>query len=109
MEKNHLEEIGEDRDLTVKGNEAKEVGKDLSLTVKGNVDEAFKKDHTEETTKNYTLKAMEVTIEAKSKIELKVGGSTITMNPGQIELNAPKISVSGSAMVQVQGGLVKIN
>jgi type VI secretion system secreted protein VgrG len=109
VEKNHLEEIGEDRDLTVKGNEAKEVGKDLSLTVKGNVDEAFKKDHTEETTKNYTLKAKEVTIEAKSKIELKVGGSTITMNPGQIELNAPKISVSGSAMVQVQGGLVKIN
>jgi type VI secretion system secreted protein VgrG len=109
VEKNHLEEIGEDRDLTVKGNEAKEVGKDLSLTVKGNVDEAFKKNHTEETTKNYTLQATKVTIEAKSKIELKVGGSTITMDPGQIELNAPKISISGSAMVQVQGGLVKIN
>jgi type VI secretion system secreted protein VgrG len=107
--KNHSEEIGEDRDLTVKGNEAKEVGKDLSLTVKGNVDEAFEMDHTEETTNNYTLKAMEVTIEAKSKIELKVGGSSITMDPGQIELKAPKVSINGSAMTEVKGGIVKIN
>jgi len=109
VDQNHLEEIGEDRNLTVKGNEAKEVDKDLSLTVQGNVCEAFKMDHTEKTTKNYTLEAMQVTIEAKSKIELKVGGSTITMDPAQIELKAPTISVKGSAMVQVQGGIVKIN
>lgn len=107
--KSHSEEIGEDRDLTVKGNEDKEVGKDLILTVKGNVTETFKMDHTEETTKNYTLKAMQVTIEAKTKIELKVGGSTISMNPGQIEIKAPQVSVNGSAMTEVKGGIVKIN
>jgi type VI secretion system secreted protein VgrG len=109
VEKNHLEEIGEDRNLTVKGKEDKEVQKNLTLTVKGNVDETFKKDHNEETTKNYALKAMQVTIEAKSKIELKVGGSTITMDPAQIELKGIKISVNGSAMTEVKGLMVKIN
>jgi len=107
--KSHFEEIGEDRNLTVKGEEDKEVQKDLTLTVKGNVEEIFKKDHNEDTTKNYTLKAKEVTIEAKSKIELKVGGSTITMDTGQIEIKAPKISINGSAMTEVKGTMVKIN
>ena len=109
VEKNHLEEIGQDRNLTVKGKEDKEVQKDLILTVKGNVKETFKKDHTEDTTKNYTLKAMEVTIEAIKKIELKVGGSTISMGPAQIELKAPKVSVNGSAMTEVKGTMVKVN
>ena len=107
--KSHFEEIGEDRNLTVKGEEDKEVQKDLTLTVKGNVEEIFKKDHTEETTDNYTLKADKVTIEGKSKIELKVGGSTITLDKAQIELKAPKISINGSAMTEVKGGIVKIN
>jgi type VI secretion system secreted protein VgrG len=107
--KSHFEEIGEDRDLTVKGEEDKEVQKDLTLTVKGNVDETFKKNHTEETTDNYTLKADKVTIEAKTKIELKVGGSTITLEMAQIEIKAPKISINGSAMTEVKGGIVKIN
>ncbi len=107
--KSHFEEIGEDRDLTVKGEEDKEVQKDLTLTVKGNVDETFKKNHTEETTDNYTLKADKVTIEAKTKIELKVGGSTITLEKAQIEIKAPKISINGSTMTEVKGGMVKIN
>jgi len=107
--KSHFEEIGEDRNLTVKGEEDKEVQKDLTLTVKGNVEEIFKKDHTEETTDNYTLKADKVTIVGKSKIELKVGGSTITLDSAQIELKAPKISINGSAMTEVKGGIVKIN
>ncbi len=109
VDADHKEEIGEERHLTVKGKEDKEVQKDLLLTVKGKVEEKFEKDHTEDTKNNYTLKATQVTIEAKSKIELKVGGSTITMDPAQIELKAPTVSLNGSAMVKVQGGLVKIN
>ncbi|UCG49073.1 MAG: type VI secretion system tip protein VgrG [Phycisphaerales bacterium] len=94
VDKNHLEEIGEDRNLTVKGKEAKQVDKNLSLTVKGNVEEAFKGDHTEETSKNYTLTAQQVTIEGKSKIELKVGGSKISMDSGQIEIKAPMVKIN---------------
>jgi type VI secretion system secreted protein VgrG len=117
VEGNHLEEVVKDRNLTVKGKEDKKVQEDLSLTVQGKVEEEFQKDHSEKTTNKYSLKAMEVTIEADSKIELKVGGASITMQPGQIEVKAPKVSVSGDAqaevkggaMVQIQGGIVKIN
>ncbi len=117
IEGNHLEEIGKDRNLTVKGQEAKEVTQDLSLTVHGKVDEDFKADHTEKTTGKYSLKASEVTIEADSKIELKVGGATITLEAAKVEVKGPQVSVSGDsqaelkggAMVQIQGGLVKIN
>jgi len=94
VDKSHFEEIGEDRNLAVKGKEDKEVQKDLCLTVKGNVEETFEKDHTEETTKNYTLKAKEVTIEGESKIELKVGGSTIKMDSGQIEIKGTMVKIN---------------
>jgi type VI secretion system secreted protein VgrG len=94
VDKSHFEEIGEDRNLAVKGKEDKEVQKDLCLTVKGNVEETFEKDHTEETTKNYTLKAKEVTIEGDSKIELKVGGSTIKMDSSQIEIKASMVKIN---------------
>lgn len=122
---NHLEEIGGDRNLSVKGKEAKEVSGNLSLTVGGNVTEDFKGNHNEDTANNYTLKATKVTIEASSKIELKVGGSSVTiepakielktggasvsMNPGVIEVKAPKADLSGDAMVMIKGGIVKIN
>jgi type VI secretion system secreted protein VgrG len=109
VDKNHLEEIGEDRNLIVKGKEAKQVDKNLSLTVKGNVEEAFNGNHTEETARKYTLTAQQVTIEGKSKIELKVGSSTITIDPAQIEIKAPRISINGSAMTEVKGAIVKIN
>jgi type VI secretion system secreted protein VgrG len=86
VDKSHFEEIGEDRNLTVKGKEDKEVKKDLKLTVKGKADE--------EITKNYTLTAKEVTIEGKSKIELKVGGSTIKMDSGQIEIKSSMVKIN---------------
>ena len=58
------------------------------------------------------------------KIVLKVGASTITMDPGSIKLESPQISVSakatldaqspmtsvkGNGLLTLQGGLVKIN
>ena len=113
----HFEEIAKARNLTVKGEEAKEVKGDLSLTVHGKVDEDFKQDHTEKTAGKYSLKASEVSIEADSKIELKVGGSTITIESSKIAVKGAVVSVSadgkaeinGGGMLQLQGGLVKIN
>lgn len=91
---NHLEQIHADRDLTVTGKEDKEVGGEQILTVKGDVTETFKGNHNETTTLNYKLKALKITIEADTMIELKVGGSSITLDPAMIKLN---------------GGIIKIN
>jgi len=91
---NHVEQIQADRDLTVTGKEDKEIGGEQILTVKGDVAETFKGNHDETTTLNYKLKALKITIEADTMIELKVGGSIITLDPAMIKLN---------------GGIIKIN
>jgi type VI secretion system secreted protein VgrG len=85
------------------------------------------KDRTAEIkTGNDSLKvsAGERTVEAAKKITLKVGGSTITIEPAKISLSSPEISitgnakvaatapmteVSGSATLMLSGGIVKIN
>lgn len=75
---------------------------------------------------DHTLKmsAGQSTTDAAQKITLKVGGSTVVVEPAkitlksvqieikgqaQIKLSAPMVDISGSAMVKVQGGIVKIN
>jgi type VI secretion system secreted protein VgrG len=85
------------------------------------------KDRTAEIkTGNDSLKitAGERTVEAATKITLKVGGSTITIEPAKISLSSPEIAitgnakvaasapmteVSGSATLMLSGGIVKIN
>ena len=125
VDADHKEEIGKDRHLKVKGLEAKEVGKSLSLTVKGDVAEVFKKNHSEQTTKNYYLKAQNIVIEGMQNITLNVGGSYIAIEQtgieiktsGQIKIQgtttdvkgSAKTSVSGGGMTEVKGGIVKIN
>ena len=125
VDSDHMEEIGKDRHLKVKGKEAKEIGKSLSLTVKGDVAEVFKKNHSEQTTKNYYLKAQNIVIEGMQNITLSVGGSYIAIEPAGIEIKtsgqlkiegtttdvkgSAKTSVSAGAMVEVKGAIVKIN
>jgi type VI secretion system secreted protein VgrG len=85
------------------------------------------KDRTAEIkTGNDSLKvsAGERTVEAAKKITLKVGGSTIVIEPAKISLSSPEISiqgnakvaataptteVSGSGMLTLSGAIVKIN
>lgn len=125
VDADHKEEIGKDRHLKVKGLEAKEVGKSLSLTVKGDVAEAFKANHSEQTTKDYYLKAKNIVIEGMQNITLSVGSSYIAIEStgievktsGQIKIEgtttdvkgSTKTSVSGGVMTEVKGAIVKIN
>jgi type VI secretion system secreted protein VgrG len=70
------------------------------------------------------ITAGKCTIEAGTSIELKVGGSSIKIEPAKITLKsaeidvtgdakvaiaAPMIDVNGSGMTKVQGGIVKVN
>ncbi len=117
VDADHKEKIGKDRHLTVKGKEAKQVDGSLSLTVKGDVIEVFKSNHSEQTTSDYYLKGKNVVIEAMQNITLSVGGSHIAIesagieivSSGQIKIEGTKIGISGSAMTEVKGGIVKIN
>jgi type VI secretion system secreted protein VgrG len=125
VDADHKEKIGKDRHLEVKGKEAKKVGGSLSLTVKGEVIEVFKAGHSEQTTKDYYLKAQNVVIEGLQNITLSVGGSYIAIESGTIEINTAgqlkidgtqvqvngkaQTSIQGGAMTEVKGGIVKIN
>jgi type VI secretion system secreted protein VgrG len=125
VDADHKEKIGKDRHLEVKGKEAKQVGGSLSLTVKGEVIEVFKAGHSEQTTKDYYLKAQNVVIEGLQNITLSVGGSYIAIESGTIEINTAgqlkidgtqvqvngkaQTSIQGGAMTEVKGGIVKIN
>jgi type VI secretion system secreted protein VgrG len=125
VEADHKEEIGKDRHLNVKGKEAKEITDSMSLTVKGDVIEVFKANHSEQTTKDYYLKAQNVVIEGLQNITLSVGGSYIAIETAAIEIKtsgqlkiegatvdvkgSAKTSIEGGAMTEVKGGIVKIN
>ena len=50
-----------------------------------------------------------VTIDGKTAITLQCGSSTISMTPASITISAPTVTVNGSAMASVIGGVVKIN
>jgi len=79
--------------------------------------EIFKANHSEQVTKDYYLKGQNIVIEATQNITLSVGGSYIAIEPGSIEIKTSgdikiegtKVSVSGSAMTEIKGGIVKIN
>lgn len=48
-------------------------------------------------------------IEAGTSIELKVGASSLLIEPGKISLKAPEIDVCAAALAKITGALVKIN
>jgi type VI secretion system secreted protein VgrG len=87
-------EIGNNRSVTIKSNDTLKVGGDQSV----------KADKT-------------IVVEATTSIELKVGSSSIKIEPARITIKAPEIALQADAnleakagaMVTIQGSLVKIN
>jgi type VI secretion system secreted protein VgrG len=86
------------------GSQKIEIWKDRSAEVKtGN-------DSTKVTKGNHSVK-VDVgtsTIEAAQKITLKVGASTITIEPAQISISSPNISVDGKAKVAATAPMTDI-
>ena len=50
-----------------------------------------------------------VTISSDSQVVIQVGGSSITVTPGGIEVSAPTITSSASGPHSITGAIVKIN
>lgn len=55
------------------------------------------------------VNAGELLLKAATKITLQVGGSKIEMTPAMIKVESTMVQVSGSAMLELKGGLVRIN
>jgi len=131
--KNHYEQINQTRSLTVKGEDIVTVVGKKSVDVTGDVAEEFRSDHSEQVTKDYYLKAGNISIEAESNLTLYVGDSYISIEAsgikistqGQIqvesdgpmslqssataELKSPNTTVKGDGTAVIKGGVVQIN
>jgi len=53
--------------------------------------------------------ALQLSMESGQEILLKVGGSSISIKDGTIDLKTTNITINGSAVVDVVGGLIKLN
>jgi type VI secretion system secreted protein VgrG len=121
----HTEKIGKDRTLKIEGKEAKAVDGTLSLIVQEDVTEDFKANHSEDTTQTYKLNADTILIEGKTKVTIKVGGSSIAITATGIEIKTDGMltiqagatlemksmatTVKADTMLTLQGAMVMIN
>ncbi len=129
----HIEEIEKSRELTVKGEEKKNVKGKLSLTVSGDGVEVYEKNLQKEISQKMSIKTKTAVIQADTNITLSVADSSITIEPGSIEIKTGgtikidgsmvEIKAKGNAKVEgmgmtdisssgitsIKGSLVKIN
>jgi type VI secretion system secreted protein VgrG len=103
---------GDDKLTLEQGSRTDEINKDRSVTIKTGND-TLKINAGSRTTDikvDDSLKASgKITVEATTSIELKVGGSSIKIEPAKITISSAEIDVQGSATVKIQGGEVQIN
>jgi type VI secretion system secreted protein VgrG len=123
-----------DLEVTILNDETHEIGNDSTRVIKGNRTDSIEKgqDITVTGARSVTVQSKEtktvtdvLSVTSQTKIELKVGGSSITIDMMGIKITAPKIEIAASlqletngsmmakhtsgGVVQIQGPLVTIN
>lgn len=107
---NHDESIAKNMSLNVGDNQYIKIGKNMTLEVGKNLDETVAGAHTEEVTKDYSLKAKTITLQANDQITFKTGSAKIIMKKnGDIQISGKNINVKGSGNVVLKGSKVTAN
>lgn len=104
--------VGNDRQKTIQGNERITVVKDRTAEVQGDERFLVQGDRNERVNggKGYALNVVNhLSINADKSLKLTVGDSSIEMLPDKITLASKTIHVLGKSLVNINGGLVKIN
>lgn len=91
------ETIGQNAKQVVKGNKTMNVDRNYEGTTQGNLTESVKGTFKSDVTGS-------VTITSLAKIELKVGGNSLTIDQSGITLNGIMIKTQASAMAEHKGG-----
>jgi len=100
----------------VLGNDTLNVRGDRKVDVTGNLKHIVLKDYDVATKNNYKVNADKILLEANSKIEFKVGKSSLIIDENSISIDSDKINIkgksvdiSGSSLVDIKGALININ
>jgi len=103
-DKNHLESIGGDRNLTVSGDDKVKVSGVSSTQVGGNVSLKFSAACYQEVAQQLYVKADTIILEAATNITIKVGGSTIAMDSSGITVACDQFEADGQTSVKLTAG-----
>lgn len=107
---NHTENIGKNKTLDVGENHTESVGKNMTIAVGKDLRETVDGKYTENVTKEYSLKAKSINMQADDEIVLQTGSASITMKKnGDITIKGNNITVNGSGNVVIKGSKVTTN
>jgi type VI secretion system secreted protein VgrG len=104
--------VGNDRQKTIQGNERITVVKDRTSEVQGDERFLVQGDRNERVNggKGYALNVVNhLSINADKSMKLTVGSSSIEVLPDKITIASKTVHVLGKSLVNINGGLVKIN
>lgn len=97
-------------EIKVAKNLSIDVGGDISIAVKGKVDMDVTKDMTVQTQSNLEFTATgNGTLESTGPMDIKSNAKATFEGAASAEVKAPTVTINGSGMAEVKGGLVKIN
>ncbi|MDH5445579.1 MAG: type VI secretion system tip protein VgrG [Gammaproteobacteria bacterium] len=107
---NHKETIGKDKTLDVTGNHSESIGKNMTISIGKNLSEEVTGAYNEDVTKEYSLKAKKITMNADDEILLKTGSASILLKKnGDITIKGKNINIKGSGDVIIKGSKVATN
>jgi len=107
---NHTESIGGNKSLTISKDHTESVGGNMSISISKDLKETVSGAYQEAVTKEYALKAKEITFQADKQIVLKTGSAKIVMKSnGDITISGKNINVKGSGNIVLKGSKVSAN
>ena len=110
--------VGLDQEIKIGQDRSEHVTRNDTVKIDGGRQVEIKEDDSLKVTKNIKIESQsEITISALSKITLKVGSSTITLEqqgikidaPGTLDAKSPMTTVKGDGMLTLKGGMTMIN
>ena len=121
VEGNKTQAVKGDHKYDLDGNQTNTIKGDETTKINGNQDVKISGNQSDKVTGKYDLKVtgattikgtgaikmqgqQKITIQANMGIDLKVGGSKISITPAGITIKAPMVTVDGSGMTTVKGG-----
>lgn len=107
---NHKESIGKNKDLDIGKNHTESIGNNMTISIGKNLAESVEGHYMEAVTKDYSLKAKTITMEADDQITIKTGSAKIVMKSnGDITMSGNNINIKGSGNIIIKGSKVSTN